>query len=178
VAAVVAAPPASFRITVPTGWITPAQARVAWEPPHSTFGGLRYALVVDGIVAKRDLPGSAVRLERAGLGDGRHAVQVIATDATGQQTATESATIQVDGVAPTAAVRHVRGQPRKVRLVVADAGVDRQATSVRYGDGSRAARGGSALAHAYRRRGTFAIVATVRDRIGHRAVRRLHVTVR
>jgi len=180
-AAVVKAPPATFVLRVPSGWVSPARARVGWERPVSAFGGLRYDVAIDGIVRLRDRRGLSTRLDRRGLDDGRHEVQAIARDGAGQQTATSVLTIRVDGDPPTATVRAVRGRRRTISVAVSDgagSGVRAGATTISFGDGARAVRGRASARHVYGRAGTYRVVVTTRDRAGRRARISERVTVR
>jgi hypothetical protein len=180
-AAVVKAPPATFVLRVPAGWVAPERARIGWERPASAFGGLHYDVAVDGVVRLTGRRGLSARLDRRGLDDGRHDVQVIASDSAGQQTASAALTLRVDGHAPTAQVARVRGKARVVRVVVADgsgSGVRAAATRIAFGDGGRAVRGRVRAQHAFRRAGTYRVVVTARDRAGRRARISEAVTVR
>jgi hypothetical protein len=180
-AAVVKAPPAAFILRLADGWVSPRRARVGWERPASAFGGMRYDVAVDGIVRLRDRRGLSTRLDRRGLDDGRHAIQVIARDGDGQQTATSVRTLRIDGNAPTATVRAVRGRGRAVAVTVTDgagSGVRAGMTRISFGDGGRAVRGRARATHRYARAGTYRVVVTTRDKAGHRARTSEAVTVR
>ncbi len=178
--AVVQAPPATFILHVPSGWVVPSRARVSWDEPASAFGGLRYDVAVDGIVRRRGHRGRGALLDPRGLDDGAHAVQVIATDSAGQQVATSALRVRVDGQPPTAVVRRVRGTKRGVLVTVRDAGagVRAAATRIAFGDGSAAVSGRARARHAFARPGRYRIRVTTRDRVGHRAVVVLDASVR
>jgi PKD domain len=180
-AAVVKAPPAGFVVRVPSGWVSPVRARIGWERPASAFGGLRFDLAVDGIVRLRGLRGLSARLDRRGLDDGRHAIQAIASDGAGQQTASAVLTLRVDGTAPTARVGVVRGRRRTVAVEVTDgagSGVRAGVTRIAFGDGGRTVRGRARATHRYGRPGTYRVVVTTSDKAGHRARISEAVTIR
>jgi hypothetical protein len=174
----VQAPPAPFTIETPTGWLRGGAARVAWEAAPDAVAGVTYAVYVDGRQRIGGLTGFATRLRAAGLGDGVHKVQVLATDASGQGEMSGTSTLRVDANAPIVRIGLLyRG--RGVRVVVSDraSGVDAHATVVSFGDGHTTRRRDT-VAHRYRRAGTYAIVAQVRDRVGNHATVHLWVKVR
>lgn len=122
--------------------------------------------VASGITAlRRTLSAKAV-------GDGSHALTVVATDASGQTTTSAVARLKVDRAAPRATVtvvRRKRSATRTVRVTVSDgprrdsSGV--AAVTVSWGDGSRAQR--RAGSHRYRRPGTYRVRIAARDQIGN-----------
>lgn len=178
VAAQVTAPPAKFVLSVPKGWLKPSQAQITWEPAASADGPLRYAVVLDG----RELPTPAGALsytfDPAGLGDGVHEVQVLATDADGAQTLTPPTPLKIDGQPPTVSVARVEGgHGVVVRVADAESGVDVHAVSVAFGDG-RYASARTRFRHRYARAGLYTIVVHVRDEIGNAGVVRRLVSIR
>ncbi|MDO8188660.1 PKD domain-containing protein [Conexibacter sp. JD483] len=179
-ATVVNAPPAEFLLRGPDGWVQPRRARVAWDRPVSVTGGLSYELAVDGIVRTRGLRRTRVTLDPRGLDDGAHQVQVIATDRSGQQTATSERRVRVDRTPPTAKVTRVRGKRRTVTVTAVDAAsrVRAAATTIAWGDGTAATRGRARAQHSYARPGRYRIVVGARDRVGLTAKIGLEVTVR
>ncbi|MCL2770348.1 MAG: PKD domain-containing protein, partial [Solirubrobacterales bacterium] len=177
--AFVQAPPASFTVTAPSGWLrAAASAPISWEAAPDALAGVTYAVYLDGDRRLRGLTGLHARLPLGGLGDGVHRVQVLATDAAGQRTMSPAAALRVDVDPPIVRVRPI-DRRRGVRVLVADraSGVNASATVVSFGDG-RTIRGRATVAHAYRRPGGYTIVAHVRDLAGNGATVRLRVRVR
>jgi hypothetical protein len=173
----VQAPPAPFVAEVPEGWVRARSALVNWEPAPDAVAGVTYAVYLDGGARVRGLTGLSARLGPAGLGDGIHHVQVLATDAAGQQTMSPEADLKIDANPPIVRLGRF-GHGRGVRVTVRDAasGVNTHATSISFGDGHRAG-GHARLTHVYRRAGTYTITARVRDRAGNAAVVHLRVRV-
>ncbi|HWX96317.1 MAG TPA: PKD domain-containing protein [Solirubrobacteraceae bacterium] len=164
VAIEVSAPPAQFVINVPKGWQRPSVVTVSWQEAPSANPPLSYRVVLDG----RALPtagGFALRLNPRGLGSGRHAVQVLATDATGQATLSAPSTVMIDGVPPRVRISRRGGHAVSVRVTDAYSGVDTHAISVSFGDGS-SARGRARFTHRYARSGTYRISVHVRSKLG------------
>jgi hypothetical protein len=176
VAAPVSAPPPPFYLETPSGWVSPAKAHISWSPAEDATGSVTYALVLDGRVVRRDIRGLGVLPDRRLLGSGARRVQILATDASGQQTLSGDADLKVDGSPPVARVRHGRGRAVIVTVRDAQSGAVAGATSVSFGDGSRA-RGRLRARHAYARAGHYVIVVRMRDRVGNRAIAHLRVMV-
>jgi hypothetical protein len=82
----VTAPPVTFAISLPRGWVKPANAEVRWEPAPSANGPLIYTVTLDGRRLPTPTRAFSLRIDPRGLGDGRHSVQVLATDIYGQST--------------------------------------------------------------------------------------------
>jgi hypothetical protein len=175
----VQAPPAPFLVSVPKGWVRGAGASISWEAPADAVAGVTYSVYVDGRPRLRGLPGLSARLPSAGLGDGVHRVQVLATDAAGQQTMSAASELKVAADAPIVRVELVdRG--RGVRVAITDdgaAGVDDRALAISFGDGRHANRR-ARVVHVYARAGTYTITALVRDDAGNHATVHVHVRVR
>ncbi len=128
VAAHVSAPPAQFVVSVPKGWIKPSAATISWLPAVSADGPLTYEVVLDGRPQPTPAGAFSLRLNPRGLGNGRHSVQVLATDRDGQATLTPPATLMVDGEPPTVTVRRGRHAGEVVVRVRSNAsGVDARA---------------------------------------------------
>jgi hypothetical protein len=172
----VQAPPAPFVLSTPVGWIRQGQATIGWEGAVDAEEGVSYAVLVDGRVRLSGLKGLSASLSAASLGDGRHHVQVLATDRAGQQTMSPRSELNVDASPPVVRLRLV-DHGRGVRVSVRDdtSGVDTSATRIAFGDGRRSS-GRSTVTHVYRRAGLYTIVALVRDNAGNRA--RVHLRVR
>jgi hypothetical protein len=178
VAAEATAPPANLLITVPVGWVKPAQARVSWQPPSSANGPLSYRVLLDGRAQPTPAGSLELALNPRGLGDGTHRVQVLATDRDGQTLLTPSSRLRVDGEPPTVTVKRAR-QARTITVAVRDAasGVNVHSVSISFGDGKRA-NGRVRVRHRYPHAGIYMLVFTARDWVGNRALVRRPVSVR
>lgn len=178
VATEVSEPPAQFPITAPKGWIKPTQATISWEQAASANGPLGYQVVLDGRALPTPQGAHSMKLNPRLLGDGRHQVQVLATDSDGQSTLTAPATIEIDGEPPKVSFVRV-DSGRGVRVKVSDpySGVATSATSVSFGDGT-SAHGRARLVHLYRRAGIYQVIAHVRNNLGYQATVRQLVSVR
>jgi hypothetical protein len=174
----VQAPPAPFIVSAPTGWLRGGTAPLSWEVAPDAVAGVTYSVYVDGRRRIGGLTGLATRLRTAGLGDGVHRVQVLASDTSGQQTMSGVSPLKVDANPPIVRVGFV-DRRRGVRVTVSDraSGVDAHATVVSFGDGHTTRRR-DRVAHEYRHAGIYWIVALVRDRVGNHATVRLRVRVR
>ena len=178
VAAQVTAPPEPFVITTPKGWIKPSQAQVSWEPAVSADGPLKYTVVLDGRLLPTAAGAFAYRFTPRGLGDGDHAVRVLATDIYGQSILTAPSTLQIDGRPPTVKVTRTQGNVGvTVRIIDTKSGVDAKAISVSFGDGL-SAHGRTLFRHRYAHAGVYKIVVKVRDNLANEGVVRELVSVR
>jgi hypothetical protein len=171
----VQAPPAPFNVITPSGWVRGQSASLTWEASPSAVAGVTYAVYVDGKARLKRLTGLAARLSPAGLGDGIHHVQVLATDASGQQTMSSERPLKVDANPPTVTLSLI-DRHRGVRVTVRDtaSGVKAHATRISFGDGSRS-DGRADVVHDYRRAGTYYVTAQVRDKVGNHAIVHLRV---
>jgi PKD domain len=173
VASQATAPPVNFIATAPNGWVRPSAAIVSWLAAASADGPLTYTVVVDGHPQPTAAGSLAFKLEARGLGSGVHRVQVLATDIDGQSRLSSTVSLHVDGTPPTVTIK--RTGARRVRVLVRDpnSGVDKAATRISFGDGTRVNKHARA-SHRYARAGIYTIVAQVRDRAGNEVtVRRL-----
>ena len=173
--AFVQAPPAPFVLDLPNGWVRGGDATITWESSFDAVPGVTYTVYVDGRPRLGGLTGLSTRLSATGLGDGVHRVQVLATDASGQQTMSAGEELKVDAGPPIVSVRSIEDR-RGVRVTVrSDAsGVDARATQISFGDGHET-KGRASVSHVYARAGVYMIVAHVRDRVGNHATVRLRV---
>jgi PKD domain-containing protein len=177
-AAQVTAPPAQLVLSLPKGWVKPAQASVSWLPAVSANGPLGYRVVLDGHLLLTPAGVFTLRLDRRRLGSGRHRVQLLATDIDGQATLSEPSPLLIDAQPPTVKILHRR--PRSVlsiRVLDPFSGVDSRAVRVSFGDGQHA-RGRARFSHRYRRPGTYRVSVTVRSKAGSAGVVRQWVSVR
>lgn len=173
----VQAPPAQFIADLPLGWVTADAATISWEPPFDAVEGLTYTVYVDGKPRVKGITGLSASLPVAGLGDGVHRIQVLATDAAGQQTMSGARNLKVD-VNPPMVTAKLIDSGRGVRVTVRDraSGVDVGATHIAFGDGAHSS-GHVNASHAYARPGRYTITAQVRDNAGNHATVRLRVEV-
>jgi hypothetical protein len=176
--AIAKAPPGTFQVSGPSDWIRGSAAVVRWDPAPNAIGHVRYAVLVDGAARARRLTARRYRIHRAGLGDGVHLVQVLATDAAGQQTMSSPIELKVDASPPRVTVRALGHRRVLVRIIDTASGVARGATHVSFGDGSPLVRGRVRIVHAYAHGGRVLVLARVRDHVGNGALWRLRVEVR
>jgi hypothetical protein len=171
-------PPAQFSIEVPVGWVRASSVKIGWEAAPDALTGVTYAVYVDGRPRVQGLSGLTARLDLAGLGDGIHRVQVLASDAAGQQTMSGASELKVDASPPILRLSYV-DRRRGVRVTVSDraSGVDADATIVDFGDG-HVTRRRDTVAREYRHAGTYTITVQARDNVGNHATVHLRVTVR
>jgi hypothetical protein len=173
VLAEVSAPPAQFVIAVPKVWVEPAAAVVSWQPAASANGPLRYQVVLDGRPLATPPGTMRMRVPGAGLGEGTHRVQVLATDVDGDVTLTPPAALRVDGRPPSVLLERSPGGGVVVRVLDRGSGVKASSVRVSFGDGA-GARGRVRLRHRYAHAGVYEIVVQASDRIGNRGlIRRL-----
>jgi PKD domain len=174
VAAQVTAPPDPFVITLPKGWVKPAQAQVVWAPASSANGPLTYTVVLDGHRLRTPAGAASYHFSRQGLGDGVHEVQVLATDIFGQSTLTAPSELEVEGLPPSVAVTRANGgHGVTVRVSDSRSGVNVRAVSVSFGDG-HGGRGHKSFHHVYAHPGVYMITVKVRSKLGNQdTVRRL-----
>ncbi|MGH2853595.1 MAG: hypothetical protein ACRDLF_05320 [Solirubrobacteraceae bacterium] len=177
VAAQATAPPTTFVLTAPKGWVKPAQALVSWQPAPSAVGPLGYHVVLDGRVQSTPAGVLAAHIDPRGLSSGRHRLQVLATDGDGQSTLTAPATLLIDGVPPTVRIAPAQGGVVRVRVRDPYSGVAKRYVSVSFGDGALA-HGRTSLSHRYSHAGVYRVVVHVRDRIGNQGVVSRWVSVR
>jgi hypothetical protein len=168
------APRASF------GYARSAHPRLAWSPPRTSWGPMRYTVSIDGAqVAQTGATSLAVPTLEP---DGRHRWQVSAADPAGLRSPTRGATVFVDTVAPRvrAVLSGARGVSTSLHLYVGyrdlpprrkparDAsGIAR--VTINWGDRStfKLRLGSHRRSHAYRRPGRYRITVTVVDRAGN-----------
>lgn len=150
-AVVVDAPPDPFLVLLPNGWQRKPKLRIAWDHSPNAIGGVRYAVSVDDEPVQEGLGGLQAVLRRGDVGDGRHRIQIYATDEAGQETGSRVGRLLVDRRPPRVKLRQ-RG--RRLAVVVSD-GRKGQASTLRkgsvrvaFGGGRRAARKRAAAAGA------------------------------
>jgi PKD domain-containing protein len=163
----VTAPPETFVVSVPKGWIKPSQARIAWQPASSANGPLTYTVVLDGRRLATPPATFSLGIEPRQLGDGVHHVQLLATDAYGQSTLTPPSKLEIDGQPPLVDIAGaMQGHGVAVRVSDSLSGVDLRAVSVSFGDG-QVASGRKLFHHRYAHAGVYTITVRARDKIGN-----------
>jgi hypothetical protein len=178
VASQVTAPPVRFVVSVPKGWIKPAQAVISWLPAESANGPLSYTVVVDGRRQPTPPGAYSLRLDTRGLSNGSHSVQVLATDIFGQSKLTPASTIKVDGGSPNVKIKRTHGDHAvSVRLGDPNAGLAAKTIKVSFGDGKHA-NGHKTVSHVYSRAGVYQIVVQVADALGNKKTVRRLVSIR
>jgi hypothetical protein len=176
VASQTTAPPATFVVTVPKKWVKPSRVVVSWLAAQTANAPLSYHVVLDGHVKPTPAGVFSAQLDPRGLGSGRHRLQVLATDASGQSTLSPASTLMVDGSAPTVTISRSRGRVVSVRIADRDSGVATRSVSVSFGDG-RSVRGRARITHRYAHSGVYQLTARVRDKLGNAAIVRQLVSV-
>lgn len=118
VAGVVDAPPETFTVQTPVEFVNAAKAlTLQWDPAVHAIGGVTYTVTVDDDTVAENLRALAYDLKLRSIDDGVRTVQVIATDAAGQETTSVPAELKLDRRAPRVRVVAGRG---KVRVAVTD----------------------------------------------------------
>jgi hypothetical protein len=178
VAAQVSAPPSTFVVGVPKGWIKPSQARISWQPAASANGPLTYTVVLDGHPLSTPPGVRTLAINPHQLSGGVHDIQLLAIDAYGQSTLTPPSTLKIDSAPPAVKVSGAMGGDGvTVRVSDGESGVDVHAVSVSFGDGRRAS-GRTLFRHRYARAGVYELVVRVRDKLGIAGTIRRLVSVR
>jgi hypothetical protein len=173
----ISVPPASFGVEVPPKWVTPARAKVRWQPPESAVGGLTYGLVLNGRVVRSNILRLGTTPPAALLGSGEEKVQIVATDRLGGEVVSRPVKLRVDGRPPQLRFQVKRRQGQVVlRLKDTQSGLAPGTVRVNFGDGSTA-HGKATLHHRYLQAGRYAIHVRARDRVGNRLAQKIEVTV-
>jgi hypothetical protein len=172
------APPQQLLISAPKGWVKPRGIAIHWTAAPSANPPLSYTVVLDGRRLPTPPGALSMVLSPRGLGQGRHSLQVLATDSVGQSTLTPVTPLQVDGVPPQATLR-LGGGGRILRVLVSDggSGVNRRSVRISFGDGSQA-NGRASASHRYSREGVYTVTVTARDRLGNTLVAHRLVSAR
>lgn len=176
VAADVSAPPAPLLLSAPKGWIKPSQAQLSWLPAESANPPVTYEVVLDGHPVQSAGRALTATLDPRLLGDGVHNVQVLATDAWGQENLSAPAELEIDGRPPSVSVTRTGGASIAVRVSDQQSGVDVKAVSISFGDG-HSASGRKLFRHTYARGGTYRLRVHVQDIVGNAAVVYLRVKI-
>lgn len=175
------APPADFSVATPPDFVRTARVELSWDPAPAAIGRITYDLQIDGESVASKLKGLKATVKSSSVGDGAHQASVIATDPAGQSTATPVADLLIDTSAPSVRTSFNR-RARRATVKLADgavgdvSGVASSNSSVSWGDGKRGS-GRRTLKHRYKRRGSFRITVTARDKAGNKRVSRRRVVV-
>ena len=181
--AVVDAPPDPFLVLLPSGWQRKGRIRIAWDRTLNAIGGVRYSVSVDDEPVVENLRRLHARLSRDQVEDGRHRIQIFATDEAGQETGSRAGQLLVDRNGPRVRLRR-RG--RTVVVAVTDgprgagSGLRRRSVKVAFGDRGAGAsasarrrgkrRKGAAtleVRHTYSSGGSYLLRVSARDRAGN-----------
>ena len=157
-AVIVDAPPDPFAAQTPTGYVrTPPVVR--WDMPPHAIGGVSFAVTIDDDTVAENLRATQLPLRRRDLDDGVGVLQVIATDAGGQETTSRPAELKVDTTRPRVRVQRFRN--RLVQVTVSDpvSGVDATSVKVSWGDGKRSG-GRRTAAHRYGGAGPYRVTVS------------------
>jgi len=128
-AAVVDAPPDPFLVLLPSGWQRKKRIRIAWDESPNAISAVRYSVSVDDEPVREGLRRLSAMLKGGDIGNGRHRIQIFATDAGGQETGSRVGTLLVDRKPPQVKLKR-RG--RRLTVVVTD-GRKREASTLRKG---------------------------------------------
>jgi hypothetical protein len=143
---VVDAPPDPFAVEAPVDYVRTAPA-IRWDVPQNAIGSLSYTVTLDDETLAENLRTTRRQLRKRDLEDGVHVLQVVAIDASGQETSSAPAELRFDATPPKVSVRRYRNGLTEVVLTDRASGVDRTATRIDWGDGTKP---GSKRTHRYR----------------------------
>ena len=169
------APPLAVAVQTPIGWTRAKRVAIDWDPAENAMSGVTYSVTVDDQDVRDGMTGLSVKLGAADLPDGKHRLRVVATDALGQQTESDAATVKVDRHGPRVTVS-VKGHTLRLRVRDAASGVKRAGLRVTFGDGRRASA--SSSRHVYRRPGSYLVTVRAKDKAGNSVRWRKRVRVR
>jgi PKD domain-containing protein len=157
--------------------VRPSEAHISWSDAEDASGGVTYSVLIDGHVVMSGLHSLDALPPSRVLGSGVRHVQVLATDAAGQQTLSNQSNLKVDGSPPVAHVRRDRGSTVTVRVTDAQSGAVAGDTHISFGDGSTV-NGKLTVRHVYANPGRYTIVVRMRDKVGNEGTAHLRVSVR
>lgn len=175
---VVNAPPDPFLVLLPNGWQREKRIPIAWDEAPNAIGGVRYSVSVDDEPVIEDRDGHRARLPRDLAGDGRHQIQIFATDTAGQETGSRTGVLRIDRRKPRLRLRR-RG--RKLTVIATDggrrntSGVRGRTVRVNFGEGGGGgSKKGSAVVSKARRKGAGKRRGRARRKKGPIVVRKRH----
>jgi hypothetical protein len=172
-AAEVNAPPGSFVMNVPDGWVTGKRIPLQWEQPVGGSPPLKYGVLVEDEEVAEGIAKTEYTLKPAQIGNGVHKIRIEATDSLGQVEESTSATLKVDRTPPSVRL-HVHGRTVTVKVSDHVSGVRKPSVHVSFGDG-QSASGETAAKHTYTRAGTYILSVKASNKAGLKA--RLHKRV-
>jgi hypothetical protein len=168
-AAVVDAPPDPFGVQAPQGWVN-AVPELRWDMPAHAIGGVTFSVTLDDDTVAENVRATRLAVKGSDVADGVNVLQVIAEDASGQETTSLPVDLKVDRRKPRASVKRYRNRLVEVRLSDgprgSTSGVVATSVKVSWGDGKRSA-GRRTLSHRYARSGRFRITVTATDDAGN-----------
>jgi hypothetical protein len=159
-AAVVDAPPDPFLVLLPTGWQREKRIRIAWDRSPNSVSAVRYSVSVDDEPVREGMRRLRALLRRDDLGNGRHRIQIFATDAAGQETGSRVGHLLVDRRAPRVELRRCG---RQLTVVVTD-GRKGSASTLRTGSVRVSFGEGGAVASASGAASTASVRSSARRR--------------
>jgi hypothetical protein len=184
-------PPGTATPSTSSVYTRTSQPVLSWSPSSQRWGPITYSVSVDGI-AVGQTAGSGIRVATP-LADGPHRWRVIATNPAGLSTASTTAKVFVDTVAPRLRValsgaRRVAGNVT-LRLFYRDlppAGLPKSDASgvarltIRWGDGTvtRVNPGTHRIDHTYRREGRYRVTIVIADKAGNRRTVVRHLDIK
>jgi hypothetical protein len=177
--------PGAFRASTTTKWRKFGRPPLKWGTAFELWGPLTYQVQIDGKpVGATASTGITVP---ARVPDGLHRWRVVATDITGQSTATPSRNLRVDATPPKVSFKvsgaRKRGKQVKVAVKASDAsGTAAKASGLKgvrisFGDSSRTF-GGLRAAHRYGHSGKVTVRVSASDNAGNVVTVRRRITIR
>jgi hypothetical protein len=167
--AVVDAPPDPFGVQAPQGWVKTVP-ELRWDMPAHAIGGVTFSVTLDDDTVAENVRATRVAVKAADVSDGVNVLQVIAEDASGQETTSLPVDLKVDRRKPRATVKRYRNRLVEVRLSdgprSSTSGVVAASVKVSWGDGKRSS-GRKSLSHRYKGSGRFRITVTAADDAGN-----------
>lgn len=162
-AVVVDAPPDPFTVEAPVDYVRTAPA-IRWDTPQNAIGGVTYTVTLDDDTVAENLRTTRRQLRKRDLDDGVHVLQVVATDASGQETTSAPAELRFDATPPRVSVRRYKNGLTEVKLTDPTSGVDKTGTRIDWGDGTK----GTKRVHRYRSAARPKMTITARDKAGNK----------
>jgi hypothetical protein len=168
-AVVVDAPPDPFGAQAPQGWVRTVP-ELRWDMPAHAIGGVTFSVTLDDDTVAEKVRGTRVKIKASDVDDGDNVLQVIAEDASGQETSSQPAELKVDRRRPRAAIKRYRNRLVTVKLSDgprrSTSGVVASTAKVSWGDGKRST-GHKTFSHRYSRSGRLRITVTAKDAAGN-----------
>jgi hypothetical protein len=145
-------------------WIGQSRPLLRWQAPSGSWGGVSYAVYVDGA---RVATTTATTYRPAAIADGRHSWSVTATDSLGRRGTSQTRRLLIDAATP--ALRISVAGPRRAGTalrfrVSVDSLSGVRSVAIAFGDGARA--DASVATHAYAAAGAYTVTVTATDRAG------------